>query len=108
MFGSTRPVYYLTDEHHPSDVIEKWLDINRLQLSGRGLTTENVTRALSKREFKEAWRELRRERDFEVLSNHDPRNRGGGQTGEFECPYCGEMVKRLPTHLPCDGSDPTR
>lgn len=25
--------------------------------------------------------------------------------GEHQCPCCGEVVKRLPMHLPCDGGD---
>lgn len=107
VFGQTHSVYYLFDEHDPAEVIEEWIEVNYEQLSGRGLTIENITRALSKNEFKDAWRELRQSRDFDVLSDDDPRIRGGGQTGKFECPYCGEAVKRLPTHLPCDGGGST-
>lgn len=45
-FGRTQPVYYLADEHDPAAVIETWLAANEETIAGRGLTTENVTRAL--------------------------------------------------------------
>lgn len=104
VFGNTRPVYYLTDDQSPEEVIETWIDINEDQLAGRGLTTENLSRALSKNRVKEAWKKLRMQRDFPVLEDPEPRNRGGGQQGKMKCPYCGEMVSRLPTHLPCEES----
>ncbi len=101
-FGATKPIYYLTNEHAPEDVIEAWIKANEDGLAGRDLTTENITRALSKKRFKQAWRELRESKDFEVLGepNRDTR---GGQKGPTECPFCGEEIARLPSHLPCDG-----
>lgn len=103
-FGMTRSVYYLADEHDPASVIEAWIGANRDTLAGRGLTTENISRALSKKRFKEAWQGLRKNRDFDVLDEPDRSSRGGGQDEQTECPFCGEEIARLPTHLPCEGS----
>jgi hypothetical protein len=103
-FGTTSAVYYLADEHDPAAVIEQWLAVNEETLSGRGLTTENITRALSTSRFKNAWRDLRTDRDFDVLGTPDHADRGGDHSSDTECPYCGETVKTLPGHLPCDGS----
>ncbi|MFC7228256.1 hypothetical protein N0B31_12645 [Salinirubellus salinus] len=100
-FGATTPVYYLAGEHDPAQVISTWLRVNESLLAGRGLSTENVSRALSKREFRAAWRDLREERTFEFLQEPAQSNHGGGQMEDVECPFCGAMVKRLPTHLPC-------
>lgn len=36
---------------------------------------------------------------------HAPSGGGGWNKGgedEFPCPFCGEPIKRLPAHLPCD------
>ncbi|WP_079990749.1 HNH endonuclease signature motif containing protein [Haloarcula sp. CBA1127] len=104
-FGATQAVYYLDNEHAPADVIKNWLDANEGTLAGRELTTENITRVLSKTRFKEAWQNLREKHDFEILDEPDHADRGGGQTEKIECSLCGKKVKRLPNHLPtCTGS----
>lgn len=101
VFGKTKPVYYLTDEHSAADVIETWLEINRGILADRELTTESITRALTKDRFQEAWQQLRAESEFDVLETPDRSGRGGGQQEDIVCPFCGNRVARLPTHLPC-------
>jgi hypothetical protein len=104
-FGTTEPVYYLTDAHDPAVVIERWIAANEGTLSGRGLTTENVTRALSKAAFEAAWRDLRERREFDALDDPERGARGGGDHGgETECPFCGARVATLPEHLPCDAA----
>jgi hypothetical protein len=100
-FGPTSTVYYLSHEHRPLDVIEEWLRANRKLLDGRDLTTENITRALSKNEFQEAWKRLRDDRDFETLDEPDHADRGGDHYDSRNCPYCGQTIKSLPGHLPC-------
>lgn len=104
-FGSTSVVYYLSHEHNPKAVLEAWLEVNKETLEGRGLTTENITRALSKQKFRKAWKRLCDEREFKVLEEPDHAARGGGgdHSEEKECPFCGKTVKRLPGHLPCSG-----
>ena len=102
-FGDTRAVYYLSHEHVPKDVLKTWIRVNKRTLEDRGLTTESITRALSKQKFKKAWKELRGEMDFQVLDEPDHASRGGGGDNyeERECPYCGKTIKTLHGHLPC-------
>jgi hypothetical protein len=102
-FGATRPVYYLADDHDPAAVIEEWVTANEATLADRDLTTENLTRALSKRSFKQAWRDLRERREFDVFGDPD-RGGGGDHSSTTACPFCGEEINRLPAHLPCDAS----
>lgn len=102
-FGSTRPVYYLVDEHDPETVIERWLETNAEALAGRDLTTENVSRAISKRSFRRAWRRLRERREFAFLDPPTREGRGGDQSQDRTCPLCGDRVPELPAHLPCEG-----
>jgi hypothetical protein len=99
-FGRTKPIYYLSQEHDPADVLEKWVAVNEPILQGRGLTTESVTRALSKSDFKKAWKAICEQKSFEVLDEPDYSDRGGGQSEDRACPYCGKSIKRLPTHIP--------
>lgn len=100
-FGSTNPVYYIIQEHDPRDVIEEWLSVNRETLKGRELTTENITRALSKESFQKAWKSICENRSFEVLEKPDHSERGGNHHEDKKCPFCENSVKSLPGHLPC-------
>lgn len=103
VFGNTRSIYYINNEHAAKEVLNKWISENEDVLKGRELTTESITRALSKQKFLKAWKQLREEKEFKVLSHPDRNDRGGGQRKSRGCPYCGETIKRLPTHLPdCD------
>ena len=100
--GSTRAVYYLIHEHQPGKVIKKWLKINREVLEDRDLNTENITRALSKDRFKEAWSDIQKETDFEFLDDPDHSDRGHGENyEEKQCPFCDKTIKSLASHLPC-------
>lgn len=99
-FGGTTVVYYLSHEHAPTDVLEKWIEVNEETLAGRELTTESITRALSKEQFQDAWAALRERTEFQVLSEPDHSDRGGDHYEYKECPYCNETVKSLPGHLP--------
>lgn len=100
-FGRTTAIYYLSHEHRPTDVLEKWISVNGDTLEGRGLTTESITRALSKEEFQKAWKRLRERTTFDVLEEPDHADRGGDHYEYKECPFCEETVKSLPGHLPC-------
>jgi hypothetical protein len=100
-FGRTKAVYYLVHEHQASEVLKEWVSLNSDVLRGRGLTTESVTRALSKQEFRSAWKDLCDKTDLEVFEESDHTDRGGSHYGTRECPYCGETIKSLPGHLPC-------
>jgi len=100
-FGHTKSVYYLTHVHNPEDILNKWVSVNKDVLKGRGLDTENVSRALSKDVFKKAWKQLCEKKEFEVLEKSNHADRGGDHYEYKECPYCNKTVKSLPGHLPC-------
>ena len=100
--GDTRAVYYLIHEHPPTEVIKKWLKINKEVLAGRDLSTENITRGLSKDSFKAAWSDLQKEVDFEFLDDSDHSDRGHGENyKQKQCPFCDKSIKSLAGHLPC-------
>lgn len=101
VFGGTRSIYYLTHEHPPAEVVKGWIKVNREVLADRELTTESITRALSKNSFKDAWSTLQGEMDFDVLDEPDHSSRGGDYYEERTCPFCDETVKSLPGHFPC-------
>ena len=105
VFGHTNPVYYLMHEHRPREVIDTWLTANAETLQGRELTTESITRAISRGPFRDAWQTVREERDLPFLTMADHSERGGDHYGETVCPFCGTTITNFPAHLPCPESD---
>jgi hypothetical protein len=99
VLGGTKAIYYLEDEHEPETVIQEWIETNADRLAANEVSTENLTRALGSGTFDTAWKNLKREREFEALETPDRGNRGAQRSPDKECPVCGETVGQLSSHL---------
>lgn len=102
VLGGTNAVYHLDNEHDPEAIIEKWIKINSERLKSNDFSTENLTRALRSGKFDSAWQNLKEKKDFDALSTPDTGNRGTQGSQDKKCPYCGESVGQLSSHIRTD------
>lgn len=93
-YGQQTPVYYLPDEHSKEQVVRKYIETNPELVTDKSKTQLVMMFKKAGPEFKQAAQNVAGEYE---LRNHS-------DTGQYtvvthNCPYCGETVSRMPSHL---------
>jgi hypothetical protein len=94
--GQARPVYYIEGKHSPDAIVKTWLDSNKRAAEGYSDWALYQRICNVGRKFAEASKKYL---DAKRPGGYDQRK---GEMEESPCPLCGEPVKVLPDHLPCD------